>query len=335
MSKQCDTTSLDRISGNLERRDTVSPSLRPTKLTEFIGQSHLKNNLSVFIEAAKSRGEALDHVLFYGPPGLGKTTLSQIIANELGISIRTTAGPLLSKSGDLAAILTNLQEHDVLFIDEIHRLPNAVEEVLYPAMEDYSLDLVIGEGPGARMMKLKLPKFTLIGATTRLGLLTNPLRDRFGIHFKLDFYSVDELIQVVKRCGAIYDIHFSDVAALELAKCARGTPRIAARLVKRVRDFVSGIGLKVIEKEHVKETLQCLNIDHFGLDAFDRKYIAYIYNNYKDQPVGIETIAAGLSEDKGTLEDTVEPYLLQIGFITRTPKGRVITSTCVEYIQQM
>ncbi len=303
-------------------------SLRPTRLSEFIGQGELKKNLSIFIQAANNRGEALDHTLFYGPPGLGKTTLSQIISLEMGVNIKTTSGPILSKSGDLAAILTNLDERDVLFIDEIHRLPVAVEEVLYSAMEDYSLDIVIGEGPAARTMKISLPKFTLVGATTRLGLLTNPLRDRFGIQFKLDFYSEQELVAVIAHYGRLFNISISETAAHILAKSARGTPRVAVRLVKRVRDFASFNNTTIVNEEIAAETLQSLEVDEFGLDKFDRQYIRYIHDNYQGGPVGIETIAAGMSEDKGTIEDTIEPYLLQIGFISRTPRGRVLTESC-------
>ena len=307
-------------------------TLRPKKLNEFIGQHDLKKNLSIFINATKARGEALDHVLFYGPPGLGKTTLSQIIANELEVGVKMSSGPVLTKSGDLAAILTNLQENDVLFIDEIHRLPSAVEEVLYSAMEDFYIDIIIGEGPAARAVKISLPKFTLVGATTRLGLLTNPLKDRFGIPLKLDFYNREELVKVVERGAILYNINIDMQAAFELAKRSRGTPRIAMRLLKRVRDFAEHLKSAKVGLEEIKETLNSLDIDEFGLDKLDRKYINYIAENYKGGPVGIETIAAGLSEDKDTLEDTIEPYLLQIGFLARTPRGRMLTEACLKHL---
>lgn len=323
-------TQSDRFYNNQVEENELT--LRPKKLNEFIGQQDLKKNLSVFINAAKSRQEALDHVLFYGPPGLGKTTLSQIIANELGVGVKISSGPVLTKSGDLAAILTNLQENEVLFIDEIHRLPSAVEEILYSAMEDFSIDLIIGEGPAARAVKISLPKFTLVGATTRLGLLTNPLRDRFGIPLKLDFYKYEELIKVIERAAVLYNVNIESQAAFELAKRSRGTPRIAVRLLKRVRDFAEYYNSKKVGVVEIKETLDSLDIDEYGLDKLDRKYLNYIAENYKGGPVGIETIAAGLSEDKDTLEDTIEPYLLQIGFLSRTPRGRVLTEACLKYL---
>ncbi len=307
-------------------------TLRPKKLGEFIGQHDLKKNLSIYINAAKARNEALDHVLFYGPPGLGKTTLSQIIANELGVGVKMSSGPIITKSGDLAAILTSLQENDVFFIDEIHRLPTAVEEVLYSAMEDFSIDLIIGEGPAARAVKISLPKFTLVGATTRLGLLSNPLRDRFGIPLKLDFYNCNELVKVIERGARLYNINIELKAASELAKRSRGTPRIAMRLLKRVRDFAEYLNSAKVGVEEINETLNSLDIDNFGLDKLDRKYLKYIAENYKGGPVGIETIAASMSEDKDTLEDTIEPYLLQIGFLARTPRGRVLTEVCMKYL---
>lgn len=321
------------VDGNSNEFDIQQDiSLRPRSFEEFIGQSELKHNLKVFIEASKQRGEALDHVLFYGPPGLGKTTLSQIIAIQLATEIKITSGPVLSKTGDLAAILTNLKEREVLFIDEIHRLPVAVEEVLYSAMEDFSLDLIIGEGPAARAVKISLPKFTLIGATTRLGLLSNPLRDRFGIPMKLDFYTHDELHQVLNRYAKILQLDFDTQALAELAKSARGTPRIAVRLIKRIRDFAQYQKLQTIDLPLVHTTLKSLDIDALGLDKFDRSYLNYINTHYRGGPVGIETIAAGMSEDKETIEDTIEPYLLQIGFIARTPRGRVLTEVCKQYL---
>lgn len=283
----------------------------------------------MFLEAAKSRGEALDHVVLYGPPGLGKTTLSQIVAQELGVDIRITAGPILTKAGDLAAILTNLKPNDVLFIDEIHRLPIAVEEVLYSAMEDYALDLVIGEGPAARSVRISLPKFTLIGATTRLGLLSNPLKDRFGIPLKLDFYNPKELQQIVERGAKVLDVSISSEAAGHIAKCSRGTPRISLRLLRRVRDFSHASGEHEISVAMVLQSLKNLGVDELGLDGLDRKYINYIAKHYNGGPVGIETISAGVAEDRDTIEDTVEPFLMQIGFLNRTPKGRELSNAAL------
>lgn len=305
--------------------------IRPSLLRDFIGQEKLKQNLHIFISAAKSRGEALDHVLFYGPPGLGKTTLSQIIAQELNVGIKVTSGPMLSKTGELAAILTNLEHNDVLFIDEIHRLNPSVEELLYPAMEDYCIDLVIGSGPAARSVKISLPKFTLVGATTRLGLLTNPLRDRFGIPVKLDFYDVSKLLKIILRGAKIFEVQIEKEAAEEIARCSRGTPRIAIRLLKRIRDFAQYQNKAVVNSDIVKNALNMLGIDVLGLDALDYKYIRYIADYYGGGPVGIETIVAGLSEDRDTIEDAIEPYLMQIGFINRTTRGRVITAKCMEY----
>lgn len=310
-------------------------ALRPQKLDDFIGQSQLKDNLKIFIYAAKTRGEALDHVLFYGPPGLGKTTLSQIISRELGVGFKSTSGPIITKTGDLAAILTSLQKDDILFIDEIHRLSTAVEEVLYSAMEDFHIDLVIGEGPAARTVKINLQPFTLVGATTRLGLLTNPLRDRFGIPLKLDFYSPEELKQVISRSSKILGISIENTAATELARSSRGTPRIANRLLKRVRDFAQVEGKTSVTLEGVLQYLKKLGVDSLGLDAFDHRYLQYILENYNGGPVGIETIAAGLSEDRDTIEDTIEPYLMQIGFISRTPRGRMLTQNAVKHISNL
>jgi len=320
---------------NLETNesDINESGLRPQKLADFIGQTGLKKNLNIFIEAAKARGESLDHVLFYGPPGLGKTTLSHIISNELGSGFKAASGPVLSKTGELAAILTNLQQNDILFIDEIHRLNTTVEELLYSAMEDFHIDLIIGEGPAARTVKINLQKFTLIGATTRLGLLSNPLRDRFGIPLKLDFYSKDELQLVIKRAASILDINISDDATHYLALCSRGTPRIANRLLKRIRDFAQYSKLDIIDKDLVSNSLRSLGVDTIGLDSLDHKYLKYIIDNYKGGPVGVETIAAGLSEDRDTIEDTIEPYLMQIGFIARTPRGRMVTPSAIKHIQ--
>ncbi|MDJ1407678.1 MAG: Holliday junction branch migration DNA helicase RuvB [Candidatus Midichloria sp.] len=312
--------------------DLTDVALRPKNLADFIGQEKLKDNLNVFITATKLRKEPLDHILFYGPPGLGKTTLSQIVAHELKVNIRVTSGPMISKVGELAAILTNLQQNDVLFIDEIHRLSASVEELLYPAMEDYVIDLIIGEGPAARTVKINLPPFTLIGATTRMGLLSNPLRDRFGIPLKLEFYSIGELIKVIIRGATLIKIGISQEAAEGLAKSSRGTPRIAMRLLRRIRDFAHYDNKSVVDTAMVKSALVALGIDALGLDRLDYSYINYIARNYKIGPVGIETIAAGLSEDRDTIEEVIEPYLMQIGFVARTPRGRVLTETCIQYI---
>lgn len=300
-------------------------ALRPVQFSDFIGQPELKDNLKVFVEAAKARGDAMDHVLLFGPPGLGKTTLAQIIARELGVGFRATSGPVIAKAGDLAAILTNLEEQDVLFIDEIHRLNPAVEEILYPAMEDRKLDLVIGEGPAARSVQIELPPFTLIGATTRSGLLTNPLRDRFGIPLRLEFYSADELMNIVKRSAGLLNMPLDDGGAMEIARRSRGTPRIAGRLTRRVRDFCDVFGDKTITAELADKALQRLDVDAAGLDSMDRKYMNCIIENYGGGPVGIETIAAYLSEQRDVIEDVIEPYLLQQGLIQRTPRGRVIS----------
>jgi Holliday junction DNA helicase RuvB len=317
-------TNLERITATDEQeKDGVDGSIRPKSLSDFIGQSQSKENLKVFIGAAKKRGEALDHVLLYGPPGLGKTTIAQIVSGELGVNFRGTSGPILSKAGDLAAILSSLQENDVLFIDEIHRLNSAVEEVLYPAMEDFKLDIIIGEGPAARTVRIDLPNFTLVGATTRLGLLSNPFRDRFGIPLRLNFYSPDELTKVVERGAGILGCSLTPEGAHEIACRSRGTPRIALRLLRRVRDFSESTG-GVIDAKVADAALQRLEVDKMGLDSADRRYLKYIADFYNGGPVGIETIAAGLSEQRDSLEETIEPYLLQIGFIGRTPRGRIL-----------
>jgi len=305
--------------------DAIDTHLRPQRLEEFIGQSKAKQNLRIFIEAAKARGEALDHVLFAGPPGLGKTTLAQIMSRELGVNFKATSGPIIAKAGDLAALLTNLEERDVLFIDEIHRLNPAVEEVLYPAMEDFQLDLIIGEGPAARSVKIDLARFTLVGATTRTGLLTTPLRDRFGIPVRLDFYNQDELLEIVKRGARVMQIGIAEEGALEIARRARGTPRIAGRLLRRVRDFAAVAGVAVIDMKLADKALSALDVDHRGLDSLDHRYLKCIAMNFGGGPVGIDTIAASLSEARDALEDIVEPYLLQLGFLNRTPRGRLLT----------
>lgn len=307
------------------RGEDHDATLRPQRLDEFVGQAQVRANLKVFIEAARGRKEALDHVLFVGPPGLGKTTLAQIMARELGVNFRATSGPVIAKAGDLAALLTNLEANDVLFIDEIHRLSPAVEEILYPAMEDFQLDLIIGEGPAARSVKIELAKFTLIAATTRLGLLTNPLRDRFGIPVRLNFYSVEELEQIVRRGARILALPLADDGALEIARRARGTPRIAGRLLRRVRDFAAVAGAATVDRKTADAALTRLEVDAIGLDQLDRRYLSLIARNFGGGPVGIETIAAALSEPRDGIEDIIEPFLIQQGFIQRTPRGRVLT----------
>ena len=300
-------------------------SIRPLSLSEFVGQRAARANLQVFIEAARKTGQALDHVLFVGPPGLGKTTLAQIVARELGVSFRSTSGPVIAKAGDLAAQLTNLEERDVLFIDEIHRLNPAVEEILYPAMEDYQLDLIIGEGPAARSVKIELPKFTLVGATTRAGLLSTPLRDRFGIPVRLAFYDVDELRLIVERGARVLGLGMARDGADEIAKRARGTPRIAGRLLRRVRDFAVVADEPTVTRALADRALGLLDVDPLGLDVMDRRYLGLIAGSFGGGPVGIETIAAALSEPRDAIEDIIEPYLIQQGFVQRTPRGRVLT----------
>jgi Holliday junction DNA helicase RuvB len=307
-------------------------SLRPNLLNEFVGQEHIKSNLSVFIKAAQNRNEALDHTLFYGPPGLGKTSLANIIAKEMGVNFKATSGPALSKAADLAAILTNLQENDVLFIDEIHRLKTSIEEVLYPAMEDFFLDIIIGEGPAARSVRIDLPRFTLIGATTRLGLISNPLKDRFGIPLRLTFYSVAELVTVLNRAASLLNTGISTKGAEEIAQRSRGTPRIALRLLKRVRDFASVDNQEEINKETANMALNRLEVDKIGLDSNDYRYLQFISNNYNGGPVGVETIAAALSEQKDAIEEAVEPYLIQIGLLQRTPRGRMLTNNAFTHL---
>jgi len=317
-------TDADRIIAGDRRPEDLDAALRPKTLDEFIGQKSARENLRVFIDAAKSRGDALDHVLFFGPPGLGKTTLAQIIARELGVGFRATSGPVIVKAGDLAALLTNLEDGDVLFIDEIHRLNPAIEEVLYPAMEDRALDLMIGEGPSARSVRIDLPKFTLIGATTRQGLITTPLRDRFGIPVRLNFYSVEELEQVVRRAARLLGMDLADDGANEVARRSRGTPRIAGRLLRRVRDFAHAEGDACVDARVADRALTRMEVDAIGLDAMDRRYLMMIADIYKGGPVGVETLAAGLSEPRDTIEEVIEPFLIQLGLLARTARGRVL-----------
>lgn len=312
--------------------DKFDASLRPNLLKDFLGQEKLKDNLSIFIKAAINRKESLDHSLFYGPPGLGKTTLAQIISHEMGVGFKGSAGPVITKSGDLAAILTNLQEGDVLFIDEIHRLNKNVEEVLYSAMEDFKLDIMIGEGPAARAIKIDLPKFTLVGATTRIGLISNPLKDRFGIQIRLNFYTSEELKKIIIRDAKILNIDIENDAAQEIANRSRGTPRIAIRLLKRVRDFACNFNESIISKKTTKYALSKLEIDSAGLDSSDYRYLSFIATNYHGGPVGIETIASAIGEERDSVEDAIEPYLIQQGFIEKTPRGRVLTDTAIKHL---
>ena len=322
-----------RLGGGGDREEVVwQYSLRPKYFNEYIGQREAKDNLNIYIQATKQRGEALDHVLLYGPPGLGKTTLAGIIANELGVNFRITSGPAIEKAGDLAAILTNLDEHDVLFIDEIHRLSRSVEEVLYSAMEDYALDIIIGKGPSARSVRIDLPKFTLVGATTRAGALAAPLRDRFGIVSRLEYYKQEELEFIVTRAADILNIGIEQAGASEIARRSRGTPRIANRLLKRVRDFAQVVGNGVITADIADEALKRLHVDKMGLDRIDRRVLKCIIENYDGGPVGIETIAAAVSEERDTIEDVYEPYLMQLGFLGRTPRGRVATKLAYDHL---
>ena len=320
------------VTTSLTREDEGEYSLRPRTLREYIGQEKAKGNLEVFIQAAKMRNEPLDHVLLHGPPGLGKTTLSGIIANEMGVNVRVTSGPAIEKAGDLAALLTNLNENDILFVDEIHRLNRSVEEVLYPAMEDFAIDIIIGKGPSANSIRLDLPKFTLIGATTRAGQLSAPLRDRFGVTLRLELYTPEELALIVKRSAGILNVPIEDEGAMEIAKRSRGTPRIANRMLRRVRDFAQVKAGGVITREVADQALTALEIDHLGLDAIDHRMLRSIIENYRGGPVGLETLAATINEESVTLEDVYEPYLMQLGFLTRTPHGRCVTPKAYQHL---
>jgi Holliday junction DNA helicase RuvB len=322
----------DRLVSPEKLQDESEASLRPLSLADFTGQQNARKNLKVFIEAAKARGEALDHVLFVGPPGLGKTTLAQIVARELGVNFRSTSGPVIAKAGDLAGQLTGLEDRDVLFIDEIHRLNPAVEEILYPAMEDFQLDLMIGEGPAARSVKIDLAKFTLVGATTRAGLLTTPLRDRFGIPIRLEFYTVEELEKIVRRGAHVLDLKISNEGANEIARRGRGTPRIVGRLLRRVRDFAIVDGVEIVDRAMADQALKRLDVDSIGLDIMDRRYLDTIAISFGGGPVGIETIAAVLSEPRDAIEDIIEPFLMQKGFVQKTPRGRILTGHAFKHL---
>ncbi|MBQ8630369.1 MAG: Holliday junction branch migration DNA helicase RuvB [Alphaproteobacteria bacterium] len=324
--------STKRTSEDEEQGINAPINLRPTSLADFVGQKQVCENLKIFIEAAKKRGEALDHVLLFGPPGLGKTTLASIVAKELGVGFRATSAPMISKSGDLAAILTNLEPNDVLFIDEIHRLNPAIEEVLYSAMEDFQLDLIIGEGPSARSVRIDLQPFTLVGATTRSGMLSTPLRERFGIPLRLDFYSPEDLKKIVARGARLLGMPLSDKGAMEIAKRSRGTPRVAGRLLRRVRDFGAVSDAVEIDNQIADTALRRLDVDNYGLDAFDRRYLQCIVQNYGGGPVGADTLAAALSEERDTIEEVIEPFLLKLGFLQRTPRGRVISDLGCDYL---
>jgi len=317
---------------SVEREREEEGTLRPRTLAEYVGQERVKESLAVFIEAARMRGEALDHVLLSGPPGLGKTTLAYILSREMGVGIKVTSGPVIERQGDLAAILTNLQEHDVLFIDEIHRLPNVVEEILYPAMEDYHIDILVGQGPSARSMKLNIPRFTLVGATTRAGLLTSPLRDRFGMSFRLEFYNPSELATIVRRSARILDIRVDDDGAGEIALRSRGTPRIANRLLRRVRDYAQVRADGVVTREVAAKALEFLEVDHRGFDTMDRKLLLLLIDKFNGGPVGIDSLSSSLGEERHTIEDVYEPYLVQEGYIVRTARGRVATKAAYDHL---
>ena len=320
------------IDAHAHEEDRPELSLRPQSLSDFIGQKAARENLRVFVEAAKKRGEALDHLLLFGPPGLGKTTLAHIVSRELSVGFRATSGPVIAKAGDLAAILTNLEPHDVLFIDEIHRLSPAVEEILYPAMEDFALDLIIGEGPAARSVRIDLPRFTLVGATTRSGLLTQPLRERFGIPLRLELYEVDELTEIVARGARVLKITMTPEGAEEIARRSRGTPRVAGRLLRRVRDFTEVAGVTVIDAEAADAALLRLDVDRRGLDTMDRRYLTCMAENYAGGPVGVETLAAALAEQRDVIEEVIEPYLMREGLVQRTPRGRMLSDSGFRYI---
>jgi holliday junction DNA helicase RuvB len=320
------------VAADKEDEDAPEVSIRPAALDDFVGQRRLRDNLRVFIAAAKSRREALDHVLFFGPPGLGKTTLAQIVARELGVGFRATSGPVIQRAGDLAALLTNLQPRDILFIDEIHRLAPPVEEILYPAMEDFQLDLIIGEGPGARSIRIDLPPFTLVGATTRSGLITRPLRERFGIPLRLLFYEPDELALILARAAGILDVALTADGAAEIARRARGTPRVAMRLLRRIRDFAAVGGWRSVDAATADAALRRLEVDGRGLDGMDRRYLRAIADHYGGGPVGVETMAAALGEERDVLEEVIEPYLIQEGFVQRTPRGRLLTETAFRHL---
>jgi len=324
----------ERIIGSVERPEDWDAALRPKRLSEYIGQEKICSNISVYIEAAKRRSESLDHVLLFGPPGLGKTTLANIIANELESNIRSTSGPVIERPGDLAAMLTNLEEGDVLFIDEIHRLSPQVEEILYPAMEDFQLDIVIGQGPAARSIKMEIPRFTLVGATTRAGLLTNPLRDRFGVIERLEFYSAEELATIVHRSAGLLNINTTEDGAREIARRSRGTPRIANRLLRRVRDFAEIEHGGIIDQKVADHALGRLEVDHMGLDQLDRKLLLSLIDKFSGGPTGLDTLAAAISEERDTIEDVLEPYLMQKGLLDRTPRGRVATPLAYEHLKR-